>query len=140
MPVELLVRHGSPATVGESHHLGGPRHGSISATRHAAAQIGGEGGYRPPCSARINPTWTAPGAGELGGIVHDQPNYAAIGAVGPDLVVFLPDLRDVELPGVGGIRARCTAVLRGSDRMAGIAERMRVLVTAPEPRRAGPAQ
>ena len=76
----------------------------MSAMRHAAAQLGDEKGYRPPRSERINPRWTGPGAGELAAIMDDQPNYAAIGAVGPDLFFFLPDFRDIEVPGIGRVR------------------------------------
>jgi hypothetical protein len=80
----------------------------VSAMRHAALQLGGEGGYRPPRSKRIDPNWAGPPPPALASVMSDQPNYAAIGAVGPDLFFFLPDFRDQE---IAGVHIRVSSVL-----------------------------
>src|SRR5262249_34952673 len=48
----------------------------------------------PVPSGRINPGWTGDDVADLGAIMEENPNYAALGAVGPDLFFFLPDFRD----------------------------------------------
>jgi hypothetical protein len=63
---------------------------------HAADQFG-KGGYKPVASDRINPDWVGDDVADLGAIMTEKPNYAAIGAVGPDLFFFLPDFRDIRL-------------------------------------------
>jgi len=71
----------------------------ISAMRHAAADLSG-GGYRPVPSDRIDPGWNGEDVTELGRILGALPNFAALGAVGPDLFFFLPDFRDKTIEGV----------------------------------------
>jgi hypothetical protein len=83
----------------------------ISAMRHAASQLEAEPLYRPPGSDRIDPRWSGFGIGDVAALLRDNPNYAAIGAVGPDLFFFLPDFRDLVLP--GGARIRTSSVLTG---------------------------
>ena len=70
----------------------------ISAMRHAAAQLS-DGAYRPPRSRRISPGWSGPETAELSALLRDNPNFAALGAIGPDLFFFLPDFRDAEIAG-----------------------------------------
>jgi hypothetical protein len=64
---------------------------------HAAEQLG-KGGYAPVASERINPGWTGDDVADLGAIMDENPNFAALGAFGPDLFFFLPDFRDLPLP------------------------------------------
>jgi len=66
----------------------------ISSMWHTAAQLA-KGDYMPVQSARINPAWTGDDVADLGAIMNENPNFAAIGAVGPDLFFFLPDFRDI---------------------------------------------
>lgn len=66
----------------------------ISAMRHTAARLH-LAEYLPARSARINPYQSGPGSGELARALSDYPNFAALGAIGPDLFFFLPDFRDV---------------------------------------------
>lgn len=66
----------------------------ISSMWHAAEEFQ-KGGYKPVASDRINPDRTGDDVADLGAIMDENPNYAAIGAVGPDLFFFLPDFRDV---------------------------------------------
>lgn len=63
----------------------------ISAMRNAALRLGR---YHPPASERINPEWTGANLGELSALVKAHPNYANLGAIGPDIFFFLPDFRD----------------------------------------------
>jgi len=67
----------------------------ISSMWHTAAQFR-EGGYMPVESPRIDPAWTGDDVADLGALMEEFPNFAAIGAVGPDLFFFLPDFRDVK--------------------------------------------
>lgn len=45
-------------------------------------------------SDRLDPGRAGPRAGELSAILRAKPNYAALGAIGPDLSFFLPDFHD----------------------------------------------
>src|SRR5262249_17883270 len=65
----------------------------ISSMWHAAEQFR-KGEFTPVPSGRINPGWTGDDVADLGAIMEENPNYAALGAVGPDLFFFLPDFRD----------------------------------------------
>jgi hypothetical protein len=75
--------------------------------RHAAAELAA-GGYAPVPSAAVDPGWTGPSAAILGEAMRRFPNFAALGAIGPDLFFFLPDFRDVT---VGGVRFPLSTVL-----------------------------
>ena len=66
----------------------------IGAMRHAARSLADKP-YAPRRSKRINPRWTGLDVSDLGKIMREHPNYAALGAIGPDLCFFLPDFRDV---------------------------------------------
>lgn len=66
----------------------------MSSMWHAAEQFR-QGGYKPVASERINPDWTGDDVADLGAIMEENPNFAALGAVGPDLFFFLPDFRDM---------------------------------------------
>lgn len=65
----------------------------ISSMRHTGARFAR--GYRPRESGRI-PQPNAPGVdpAELARLLREHPNFAALGAIGPDLFFFLPDFRD----------------------------------------------
>jgi hypothetical protein len=69
----------------------------MSNARHTA-QLLLQGNYLPKTRAEgpdnINPAWSGPDVAQLGRIMLEHPNFAAIGAVGPDLFFFLPDFRD----------------------------------------------
>src|SRR5689334_22225469 len=68
----------------------------MSVMRHAARELA-DGAYRPVASQRIDPGWTGPDPAALGRLMQrgtGRPNFAAVGALGPDLFVFLPDFRD----------------------------------------------
>src|SRR5262249_50946666 len=53
-----------------------------------------------PCIRVIRPQlpealeWAGDDTGELGKLLEQFPNYASLGAIGPDLFFFLPDFRD----------------------------------------------
>src|SRR5947209_20426960 len=68
-------------------------HIHISVMRHAAGSLA-DGPYSPLRSERINPGWIGASTTDLGRIMRDNPNFAAVGAMGPDLFFFLPDFRD----------------------------------------------
>jgi hypothetical protein len=65
----------------------------ISVMRHVAKALA-EAGYRPEGSERVNPRWTGANTTGLGRVMREHDNFAALGAVGPDLFFFLPDFRD----------------------------------------------
>lgn len=64
----------------------------ISSMRHTAAGLAR--GFRPKGSERINPEWLGPDPKQLASLMNAHPNFAALGAIGPDLFFFLPDFRD----------------------------------------------
>ena len=43
---------------------------------------------------RINPEWTGEDTEALGKLMKDHPNFACLGAIGPDFFFFVPDFRD----------------------------------------------
>jgi hypothetical protein len=51
-------------------------------------------GYSPPGSQRINPDWTGVDPRSLAMLMDAFPNFAKLGAIGPDLFFFLPDFRN----------------------------------------------
>jgi len=65
----------------------------MSSAKHSAALLA-RGRYETPGSDRINPAWTGQDLRRLGALMLDKPNFAALGAVGPDLFFFLPDFRN----------------------------------------------
>lgn len=69
----------------------------MSNARHTARLLR-EMGYRPAVRKRgqdtINPAWKGEDPTHLGQFMTDHPNFAAIGAVGPDLFFFVPDFRN----------------------------------------------
>jgi hypothetical protein len=65
----------------------------ISSMRHAASLMAANG-YSPAPSKRINPSWPGPATMHLGQLMQDHPNFASLGAIGPDLFFFLPDFRN----------------------------------------------
>src|SRR5919204_3160869 len=67
----------------------------ISVMRHVAKALA-EAGYRPAPSDRVDPGWKGPDPAELGRVMREHDNFAALGAHGPDLFFLLPDFRDVD--------------------------------------------
>ena len=65
----------------------------ISVMRHVARGLA-EGGYSPSRSDRVDPRWAGADPAELGRIMREHDNFAALGAHGPDLFFLLPDFRD----------------------------------------------
>ena len=65
----------------------------ISAMR-ATALLLAKDGYSPAASHRINPEWRGENCKQLGELMIKHSNFAALGAIGPDLFFFLPDFRD----------------------------------------------
>src|SRR3982074_193911 len=65
----------------------------MSSAKHAAASLS-RGSFKPPGSDRIDPSWTGRDLQQLAALMHDKPNFTAMGAIGPDLFFFLPDFRD----------------------------------------------
>ena len=65
----------------------------LSAMRHVATDLANEQ-YLPRRSDRINPKWSGQDTKHLGEILQKNPNFAALGAIGPDFYFFLPDFRD----------------------------------------------
>src|SRR5438552_5583067 len=68
----------------------------ISAMRHAANQMAAHG-YQVLRSPRIDPNWTGPDMRKLGLIMGQYPNFASLGAIGPDVFFFLPDFRNLKV-------------------------------------------
>src|SRR5574337_1922405 len=68
----------------------------VSVMRGVAKRLAAEG-YLPQASKRINPEWVGPDPRELGRLMQTHSNFAALGAIGPDLFFFLPDFRDTKL-------------------------------------------
>jgi hypothetical protein len=61
--------------------------------RHVAKALA-EAGYKPAGSERVDPNWAGARTTELGRIMHEHDNFAALGALGPDLFFLLPDFRN----------------------------------------------
>jgi len=68
----------------------------MSSMRHAASQLA-QNGYQTVGSGYINPAWTGADVKKLGQIMLDHPNFASLGAIGPDLFFFLPDFRNAQI-------------------------------------------
>src|SRR6266536_5074086 len=66
----------------------------ISVMRHLAKSLS-EAEYTPQGSERVDPGWTGANTLDLGRIMRDHDNCAALGAHGPDLLFLLPDFRDI---------------------------------------------
>lgn len=67
----------------------------ISAMRNAAQLLASER-YRPNPGRqeRIDPAWPGADTQTLAGLLQSHPNFASLGAIGPDLFFFLPDFRN----------------------------------------------
>jgi hypothetical protein len=67
----------------------------ISAMRNASQRLAREN-YQPAPGdkKRIDPTWPGPNMRQVAALMIEHSNFAALGAVGPDLFFFLPDFRD----------------------------------------------
>jgi hypothetical protein len=65
----------------------------ISVMRHVARALA-DAGYKPEGSGRVDPKWTGAVTTGLGRIMHENDNFAALGALGPDIFFFLPDFRN----------------------------------------------
>ncbi len=68
----------------------------ISVMRGVAKKLAAEG-YTPQRSERIDPKWVGADPKALGKLMQSHSNFAALGAIGPDLFFFLPDFRDTSL-------------------------------------------
>ena len=68
----------------------------ISVMRATAMSLAAEG-YAPQPSHRINPNWLGADPKSLGRLMQEHSNFAALGAIGPDLFFFLPDFKDAKL-------------------------------------------
>ncbi len=65
----------------------------ISAMRHVAADLANKG-YQPVASDRINPKWDGFDIIQSGKLLTQYSNFASLGAIGPDLLAFIPDFKD----------------------------------------------
>ena len=63
-----------------------------TAARFAAARRP----FAPERSHRIDPAWTGASTIDLGRLMQAHPNFASLGAIGPDLFFFLPDFRNID--------------------------------------------
>lgn len=79
----------------------------ISVMRAVGKQLA-DNGYAPQRSERIDPEWQGADPKGLGQLMLDHSNFAALGAIGPDLFFFLPDFKDV---GVDPINVPLSSVL-----------------------------
>lgn len=79
----------------------------ISVMRGVAKRLAEEG-YAPQRSERIDPRWIGADPKTLGRLMQTHGNYAALGAIGPDLFFFLPDFRDTQ---VGPVDVPLSSVL-----------------------------
>ena len=67
----------------------------LSAMRATAAALGSRrGAFRPERSERVDPDWKGMDMRALAALMQARPNFASLGAIGPDLFFFLPDFRD----------------------------------------------
>jgi hypothetical protein len=70
----------------------------ISSMKHTATMLAGmKDSYTPATSrtGKIDPAWTGKHSTiELGNMMLAAPNFASLGAIGPDLFFFLPDFRN----------------------------------------------
>jgi hypothetical protein len=66
----------------------------ISVMRHAAQSMA-DAGYAPERGERVDPSWAGPDPAELGRVMREHDNFAALGAHGPDLFFLLPDFREM---------------------------------------------
>src|SRR6266566_4978104 len=67
----------------------------ISSMKNTAARFAeSRRPFSPERSSRIDPTWTGPNTRDLGLLMQTYPNFASLGAIGPDLFFFLPDFRN----------------------------------------------
>lgn len=83
----------------------------ISAARHTAGVLAGQ--FRPRASRRVDPESSGADVGELAQRIVDHPNFAALGAIGPDLFFFLPDFRDVGDVELSSVLVRVLEFLEG---------------------------
>jgi hypothetical protein len=67
----------------------------ISAMRNAAERLG-KGRYQPAAGerGRVDPSWPGDSMRSVAELIQKHPNFASLGAIGPDLFFFLPDFRD----------------------------------------------
>jgi hypothetical protein len=65
----------------------------ISVMRHVAKALA-DAGYKPEGSERVDPKWAGASTTGLGRIMREHDNFAALGAIGPDIFFFLPDFRN----------------------------------------------
>jgi hypothetical protein len=67
----------------------------MSAMRNAAERLARRG-YSPAVgrAERVAPDWAGPDIRALAETMRRHPNFASLGAIGPDLFFFLPDFRD----------------------------------------------
>ena len=68
----------------------------ISSMKHIATALAcSREPYAPPRSRRIDPKWKGTPTRDLGNAMLNAPNFASLGAIGPDLFFFLPDFRNI---------------------------------------------
>lgn len=65
----------------------------LNAMRATALALS-RGKFTPVRSERIDPHWVGANTAELAQLMLRHPNFASLGAIGPDLFFFLPDFRD----------------------------------------------
>lgn len=65
----------------------------MNAARATALALA-RGRFTPEGSERIDPDWVGADTAQLARIMLSHPNFASLGAIGPDLFFFLPDFRD----------------------------------------------
>lgn len=68
----------------------------LSSMKNTAARFASRRPFAPARSARIDPTWTGANTVALGQLMQTHPNFASLGAIGPDLFFFLPDFRNTD--------------------------------------------
>ncbi len=65
----------------------------ISSMKNTAARFASRRPFAPARSTRIDPTWTGANTVALGQLMQSHPDFASLGAIGPELFFFLPDFR-----------------------------------------------
>ncbi len=91
----------------------------MSNARHTAHLLKAKGYQpRPYSESRtkdrprdIDPAWTGADPKDLGKYMTEHPNFAAIGAIGPDLFFFLPDFRNLNPANVKDLSIPTATVL-----------------------------
>jgi hypothetical protein len=84
----------------------------MSSMRNAALRLA-RGRYEVRGGDRIDPKWSGLEIKQIGALLQQHPNFACLGAIGPDLFFFLPDFRDEDGISVSSVLVTVLNFLEG---------------------------